>query len=95
MALSIMLTAFSLLILSCQTTEGVAVEIVHPPLPIPADLRPVGFEDDPENEGLLLKYGEYRALAHNIIEYRREIADLRAVLAFYRSDKEENYGPVD
>lgn len=74
---------------SCQTIEGVAEpEVAHPPLPAPADIKPVHFEDVPELGGLLLTYDDYRALRHNIIEYRREIADLRDTLEFYRGEEE-------
>ena len=70
---------------SCQTIESVAEpEAVHPPLPAPADIKPVHFEDVPELGGLLLTYDDYRSLRYNIIEYRREIADLRDTLEFYR-----------
>lgn len=75
---------------SCQTIEGIAEpEAVHPPLPEPADIKPVHFEDVPELGGLLLSYNDYRALRYNIIEYRREIADLRDTLEFYREEGEQ------
>ena len=45
------------------------------------------FEDAPELDGLLLSYEDYRALRHNIIEYRREIEDLRDTIAFYRGEE--------
>ena len=72
---------------SCQTIENAAEpEVVHPPLPEPADIRPVHFEDAPELGGLLLTYDDYRALRYNITEYRREIADLRDTLEFYQGE---------
>ena len=64
---------------------------MHPELPDTATLEPVRFVDTVESEdrnqlpdGLLLTYDDYRALRRNIIEYRREIADLRATIVMYR-----------
>lgn len=75
---------------SCQTIEGIAEpEVVRPRLPEPADIKPVHFEDVPELGGLLLTYDDYRALRYNIIEYRREIADLRDTLEFYQEEGEQ------
>lgn len=71
---------------SCRTVENVpAQSIEHPPLPDPAEIRPVHFDDVPEMGGLLLSYDDYRAFRANIIEYRREIADYRDLVDFYRS----------
>lgn len=84
-----MLIVFFLAV-SCQTIEQPASNIaIHPPLPQPADLRPVQFQDLPDHDGLLLTYEDYRALRHNIIEYRREIDDLRDTLKFYRAEGEK------
>ena len=82
------LTVFSLA--ACHTTKGgidTDVQALHPALPAPADIRPVQFDDAPELGGLLLSYEDYRALRHNIIEYRREIEDLRDTIAFYRGEE--------
>ena len=79
------MTLMPFLLTACRTTEDIPeTEAVHPPLPEPAVIRSVEFADAPELGGLVLTYEDYRALRHNIIEYRREIADLRDTLAFYR-----------
>lgn len=73
----------------CQTSRNHPVlSIPHPPIPEPASLLPVHFSEI-EDEGLLLSYDNYRNLKHNIIEYRREIADLRDTVVFYRNTIQE------
>ena len=44
--------------------------------------------EQPIPAGLYLAYDEYRVLRSNVIEYQREIADLRALVSFYRSETE-------
>ena len=79
------MTLMPFFLTACRTIEDIQeTEAVHPPLPEPAVIRSVEFADAPEMGGLVLTYEDYRALRHNIIEYRREIADLRDTLAFYR-----------
>lgn len=70
----------------------VETAIVHPAVPSPAETTSVEFHDINEYSdladippGLLLTYENYRAMRENIIEYRREIADLRATIEYYRS----------
>jgi hypothetical protein len=83
--LLVALTAFSLS--GCASSPATAqVESVHPPLPMPAELHPVKWQDKPELGGLLLPYDEYRKLEANIIEYRREIEELRDLARFYGSE---------
>ena len=66
---------------SCQTIESVAEQKPkHVTFPLEADIRAVNFVDAPKLGGILLTYENYRVLEKNIIEYRREIADLRDTL---------------
>jgi hypothetical protein len=60
--------------------------VVHPPLPIAAEVVPIAWTDRADLGGLLLPYDEYRKLEANIIEYRREITELRAIARFYGSE---------
>jgi len=70
----------------CSSSPQPAPEaVVNPPLPIAAKVTPVSWTDRPDLGGLLLSYDEYRKLESNIIEYRREIAELRALATFYGS----------
>ena len=80
---------------SCVTPPAPdgAAPAFHPRLPDPARVESVHFVDTSEMEqpipaGLYLAYDEYRVLRSNVIEYQREIADLRALVDFYRSETE-------
>lgn len=81
---------------SCVTpppASAGAAPALHPRLPDPARVESVRFVDTSEMEppipaGLYLAYDEYRVLRSNVIEYQREIADLRALVEFYRSETE-------
>jgi hypothetical protein len=76
----------------CSTLEGCSSSprptpevVLHPPLPVVAAVVPVSWTDRPDLGGLLLPYEQYRKLESNIIEYRREIAELRALAEYYGS----------
>lgn len=70
----------------CVSAPKSSAEVtVHPPLPLAAEVVPVDWTDRSDLGGLLLPYDEYRKLEANIIEYRREIAELRALAEFYGS----------
>lgn len=82
--MSIALTLFSLE--ACATSKAAvpATETIEPPLPAAAAVQKVQWTDRPDQGGLLLPYGEYRKLESNVIEYRREIAELRDLVKYYR-----------
>ena len=54
------------------------------PIPLEAVVSQVKWVDLPAEGGLLLAYPEYRKLEANILEYRREIRELRNLVAFYQ-----------
>jgi hypothetical protein len=83
--LLVALIAFSALEGCVSSPAAVAVSPSCPPLPARAEVKAVHWDDRPELGGLLISYGEYRKLEENIIEYRREIAELRAIAEYYGS----------
>lgn len=79
------LTAFSVLDGCASVPLARPETTAAPSLPLPAATKPVKWQDRPDLGGLFLTYDEYRKLETNIIEYRREIAELRALAAYYGS----------
>lgn len=84
-ALLLALTAFFVLDDCASAASMRSGTQVAPPLPSTAETKPINWQDRPDLGGLFLPYDEYRKLEANIIEYRREIAQLRALAAYYGS----------
>lgn len=67
--------------LSCTSTPAV---VSRPPLPEVHYALTQNVAWHEVEGGLFLSFAEYRTLEGNIIEYRREIAELRAQINYYR-----------